>query len=271
MITDNHTLIHPVIGIVGLGVVGGAIASAINNRVTKIDINPEKNNGTYSDLLNCDGVFVCVPSPTSINGHCDTSILEQVLEKLSAMNYSGVIISKVTAPPSVYSMLASKYKNLVYSPEFLTEASAGSDYLHATKAIIGGRVTAYVNEAERIMSYCQTNLRTIIKCSIESAALTKYTVNAFLALKVVFMNEICQLATASNIEYDDIALMMSEDARIGTSHLRVPGPDGKFGFGGMCFPKDTEALLKYAESVNIELSVLTAAVKKNTFLRLQDK
>jgi UDPglucose 6-dehydrogenase len=84
------------------------------------------------------------------------------------------------------------------------------------------------------------------------------------------MNEIQQLATASNLDYNKIAQMVTADKRIGLSHMKVPGPDGSFGFGGACFPKDTAALLKYAESLNSSLNVLDSAVKKNIFLRLTD-
>jgi UDPglucose 6-dehydrogenase len=100
--------------------------------------------------------------------------------------------------------------------------------------------------------------------------MAKYTINTFLATKVVWMNELYQLCDAMNIDYNKVVAMASADRRIGSSHLRVPGPDGSFGFGGACFPKDTVALLKYAESLNIPLNVLDAAVKKNTLLRLTE-
>jgi len=91
-----------------------------------------------------------------------------------------------------------------------------------------------------------------------------------MSTKVVFMNEIKQLADAANLDYDTIAAMISMDKRIGNSHMQVPGPDGHYGFGGACFPKDTSALLKYADSLGITPMVLDAAIKKNTFLRLTE-
>jgi UDPglucose 6-dehydrogenase len=100
--------------------------------------------------------------------------------------------------------------------------------------------------------------------------LAKYVINCFLATKVVFMNEIQQLATAAGLDYNRIAGMIAHDPRIGQSHMRVPGPDGSYGFGGACFPKDTTALLKYADGLGINLNTLDAAVKKNTLLRLTD-
>jgi UDPglucose 6-dehydrogenase len=259
------------IGIIGLGFVGGAVASSFNMNMIDIvivDSDPTKNYGTYNDLMTCDGVFICVPSPSNSDGSCDTSILESVLEKLK--DYEGVIISKTTAPASKYEELNKLYPNLVHSPEFLTAVNAIEDYRNQKFAIIGGRIKAYVNEAERIIRLSLTDLETVHHCSIGEASLAKYAINCFLATKVVFMNELEQLARAFNLDYNRIAGMIAHDNRIGQSHMRVPGPDGSYGFGGACFPKDTAALLKYAEGLGINLNTLDAAVKKNTLLRLTE-
>jgi UDPglucose 6-dehydrogenase len=150
----------------------------------------------------------------------------------------------------------------------LTAANAVDDYINGKFLIIGGKVRAYQHEAERIIKLTQPNLQNVKFCSISEAALAKYAINSFLATKVVFMNELWSVAVASGLDFDTIASMIKLDERIGNSHTKVPGPDGSFGFGGYCFPKDTAALLKYAESVNKPLNVLDAAVKKNTLLRL---
>ena len=84
------------------------------------------------------------------------------------------------------------------------------------------------------------------------------------------MNELYKVASTAGIDYNRIASMITMDSRIGGSHMKVPGPDGAMGFGGMCFPKDTAALLKWAEEYGQSLEVLNAAVKKNTLLRLTE-
>lgn len=262
------------IGIIGLGYVGGAIQASINWPEQFLIIDPPKGYAnTYEDLKEqTDGVFVCVPSPQGDDGSCDTSILENVLKELKRVDYQGVIISKCTAPPHVYEKLNSEYPNLVHAPEFLTAANANRDYANGRFAIIGGRVPAYIREAERIIRSTQEALGENVRhCTIGEAALAKYTINSFLATKVTFMNELRDVAVASSLDYDTIVGMIKMDPRIGSSHLQVPGPDGAFGFGGACFPKDTSALLKYAEIVGAQMNVLDAAVKKNTILRLTDK
>ena len=259
----------PKIGVVGVGFVGEAVVNSYRgfSEIVTVDTDPAKFcTGTYDDLLTCEGVFICVPSPAKPDGGCDTTILESVLENFK--DYKGVLISKVTAPPDVYTKLSKQYINLVYVPEFLTAANATRDYLNSTFTIIGGTVRAYMHEASKIIMFGQTNCLRTDYCTIEEAALTKYAINSYLATKVIFMNELLQLAEANQINFDYVALMMRNDLRIGSSHMHVPGADGKFGFGGMCFPKDTAALLKYAEDSNSDLSILSAATKKNTLLRL---
>jgi UDPglucose 6-dehydrogenase len=260
------------VGIVGLGFVGGAIhESFLSNFVDVIGVDPAKGlSATPEELNSCNGIFICVPSPQGNDGSCDTSILEAVLADLKRINYQGVVISKCTAPPLVYRRLQEQYPNLVHAPEFLTAANAVRDYVNGTFSFIGGSVSAYVREAERLIKLSQSELETVVHCTIEEAALAKYTINSFMSTKVVFMNEMYKLATNLGCDYSKIAKMVTADKRIGSSHMQVPGPDGFFGFGGACFPKDTSALLKIAQEAGVDLQVLDAAVKKNMILRLTE-
>lgn len=259
----------PKIGIIGLGYVGSAIKDAYQDQqfnVICVDVDSNKSNGTYRDLMDCEAVFICVPSPSKENGECDTGILNSVLYLLK--DYKNLIISKVTAPPAFYEKLQLVYPNLVYVPEFLTSANSLKDFVSQEHVIIGGFVLAYQREAERILRAVQP-IKSSRYTTIGEAALTKYIVNSFLATKVVFMNEMQELARAHGYKWEDIMMSLFGEPRVGASHLQVPGPDGQYGFGGMCFPKDTEALVKYAGKLGVQLSVLKSAIKKNTLLRLQ--
>ena len=262
------------IGIIGVGYVGGAIKNAMELGWPEqlVLVDPAKGyTNTINDLKECSGIFICVPSPQGDDGSCDTSILESVLKQLKEINYTGVIISKCTAPPIVYERLNEAFPNLIHAPEFLTAANADRDYVNGKFAIIGGSVLAYQREAERIIRIGQQSLGDNVKyCSIGEASLAKYTINSFMSTKVIFMNEMYQLSQAMGLNYNKIAEMVRMDHRIGNSHMQVPGPDGAFGFGGACFPKDTSALLKIAEQQGTPMNVLDAAVKKNTLLRLTE-
>lgn len=254
------------IGIIGLGFVGSAVKAAHDLvGIETVDVDPYKGlPATIEDAKECDAIYVCVPSPIGPTGACDTSILEEVMEQLH--DYHHLIISKVTAPPDVYRKLHAKNLNLVHAPEFLVAATATEDYINGTYAIIGG-VEPYSTRAEAVITAAQRKVENVTKIGIAEASLTKYAINTFLATKVIFMNELKALADASKIDYNVVKETVQLDVRQGNSHFDVPGPDGYFGFGGACFPKDTSALLKYAESVDVNLSVLNAAVNKNKIIR----
>jgi nucleotide sugar dehydrogenase len=259
------------IGIIGYGFVGGAIANALEMDAELFVMDPAKgHNATYEDLMSCSGIFVCVPTPQDDDGTCDTSILGGILNDLHSRGYTGVVISKCTAPPDWYEAQNIQHTNLIHAPEFLTAANAIRDYANGEFAFIGGRVAAYRKEAERIIRLSQRNLKSVTLCTIAEAAMAKYAINTFMATKVVFMNELEALCSKTSVDYNNVAYMVMKDNRIGTSHMQVPGPDGNYGFGGACFPKDTTALLKYAEQKGAVMNVLDAAVKKNTLLRLTE-
>lgn len=259
--------------IIGVGFVGDAIYRSLSEHSISselVAIDPAQGfNTPYSEIKDFDAAFVCVPSPQLEDGSADTSILESVLKELDNVDFTGVIISKVTAPPGKYQELQKTYKNLIHAPEFLTAANSYADYEQGTFAIIGGSVAAYRNEAERIIRISQPKLNYVVHCAIGEASLAKYVINSFLATKVVFMNEMAELAETNGIDWNVVSAAVTKDIRIGNSHMKVPGSDGQYGFGGMCFPKDTNALLRYAGQTGCNLDVLNAAVEKNTSLRLK--
>jgi len=254
------------VGIIGLGFVGGAVLNSYQNlNIQIISHDPfKKIFANKEELYSCDGIFVCVPSPNDQFGKCDTSILEPVLDDLS--NYSGVIISKVTCPPLTYAKLQKKYKNLVHAPEFLVAATAKEDYLNGEFCIIGGE-ESYSKIAVGIIQQGQKNIKNILFCNIEEASMIKYSINSFLATKVVFMNQIQKICKAINADYNTVVDGIKFDNRIGTSHFQVPGPDGKYGFGGACFPKDTQALEYMAKELNESFTLLEKAIEINKTLR----
>lgn len=254
------------IGIVGCGFVGSAVKAAYERKnINCIIRDPLKGfNTPYEDLKSCDAIFICVPSPQLSDGSCDTSFLEEVVNDLK--DYTGVLVSKVTAPPSVYTKLQTVTKQLVYAPEFLTAANATNDYINSTFLVVGGEYKVSRRAIDIILPSLPWVTDTYTP-TIEEASMMKYTINTFLATKVAFMNELFLLCHKVGIDYSVIAQLITLDNRIGNSHLKVPGPDGLMGFGGACFPKDTNALLSYAESRGESLSILKAAIKKNKQLR----
>jgi UDPglucose 6-dehydrogenase len=254
------------IGIIGVGFVGTAVKLAYEAAdIDTICIDEHKGYyATYDNIMDCQAIFVCVPSPVAEDGSCDTSYLLDVMAKLK--DYSGIIISKVTAPPTVYTELSQTYCNLVHAPEFLTAANANEDYRTGQFAIIGGYEPC-TQDAARIIRMGQPRIHAIQYVSIGEASLAKYAINTYLATKVIFNNELHNLAKSIGLNYTAVRHAIALDTRIGLSHLDVPGPDGQYGFGGACFPKDTSALLHFAEQNGVELSVLKSAVLTNKTYR----
>lgn len=257
------------IGIIGLGTVGKAIADTAFavDATYIIDINPDKNNSSYKEILTADAIFVCVPSPMDEDGSCNSLILEETVSKLKG--FTGTIISKVTAPPDVYKRLGNKFPNLVYCPEFLREASAHRDLELTEWVVIGGTVKAYLREAERILRFCHSSIKKVELCSLEEAAMFKYVVNSFLATKIVFFNEIKSLCDKSDIDYNSLKYLFELETRLGEKYFNVPGHDGSYGYGGKCLPKDVSAIIRYSTKKRSKLSLLDTVQKNNTLLRLK--
>jgi UDPglucose 6-dehydrogenase len=254
------------VGIVGLGFVGSAIKNAYDqHQITTICRDPVKGfSASIKELETADGIFVSVSSPQNSDGSCKTDILESVLEELSS--YQGVIISKVTAPPNVYAALIAKYPNLVHAPEFLVAVRAKEDYLNGEFAIVGGN-KEYCKRALEIIKLGQTNLKESKFCSIEEASLSKYAINCFLSTKVIFMNQLKSISDKSNADFNVIKECVKLDSRLGNSHFDVPGPDGQYGYGGACFPKDTSALAFYSKLINERFTVLEEVIDVNNKIR----
>jgi len=264
------------IAIIGHGFVGEAVDSSFENMsgINTIIVDPkDPTNATLEEAVATAQIFfICLPTPQQESGHCDANLVASTVLKINELvvSTSPLIIIKSTAPPNVLHFLETNtIVPLVYSPEFLTQANSTTDYLNPKMQILGGFPTA-THRAEHIIinrSRCQPC--PIYHTDIKTASLIKYTINSYLATKVSFMNELYQLHMLAGADstFEEFAKILSTDPRIGASHLQVPGPDGEFGFGGACFPKDTRAFLKYAENLGFDLSVLDAAVKVNNKIR----
>lgn len=254
------------IGIIGAGFVGGAVKNAYDTHNVDVLVrDPFKGFDTsIEEIKTCDVVYVCVPTPQSEDGAADSSYLESVLDDLKGFN--GVIISKSTLPPSVYVRLSGLYPNLVHAPEFLVAATANEDYIKGTFGIIGGR-PEYTKIAEEAIRLSQRELQQVKHCTIEEASMAKYVINTSLALKVAYLNQVATLCNRVGADYDKVIDMVKMDTRQGHSHFDVPGPDGEYGFGGACFPKDTAALAAEARGEYITFDILETAIRYNKTLR----
>ena len=270
------------LGIIGNGFVGNAIAHAfIPCMDVKIyDKNPEKSFNTLEEVVNdSDVVFVSVPTPMRPDGTIDLSIVESVFDSIQVCYKSEnktVFVLKSTVVPGTTRKLKQKHPTLqiVFNPEFLTERHARFDFLNQSRIILGfetdldddnrnlsvDKVKGLYNERFSGNNFITTNY--------ETAEMIKYFNNLFFAVKVSFMNEMKLVADKTKlINWDKAVRGFVSDGRVGDSHLQVPGPDGKCGFGGSCFPKDINAFMTFAESIGLDLAVLKGAWKTNLNVR----
>lgn len=251
------------IGIVGLGYVGKALLNGFSSEnIYTFDTTESCSEKTLKDLSSkSDIIFICVPTPMNENGSCCLDIVNQVLHDLNSLANNQLVVIKSTVPPGTCKNFQNKYKNLdiIFNPEFLTEANFFQDFMNQDRIILGGKK---LNLAEELYKKHFPKSK-IITLDYAEAEMVKYFSNSFLALKVSFANEIHSLCDKLNIDYNQVVKTAIKDVRIGSSHLSVPGPDGEYGFGGTCFPKDLSALLSVFNDSKIESIVLKAAWERN--------
>ena len=258
------------LGIIGKGFVGSAVANGFDKDCEQIIVDPWYNNNTLDDVLDCKLVFVCVPTPVAEDGSCDVSIAKDVLTELNRLQYKGVVVIKSTIIPDYLQEFKKEYDlKIVYNPEFLTEANANDDFKNPPFQVFGGKWRDCEVVEKAYLRYSSVRIVPTFKVDLTTASLLKYTINSWLATKVTFFNELKELHElgSSMVSWEQFTDMLSRDERIGKSHMQVPGPDGEPGFGGHCLPKDTEALLNYANKKNIKMSVLRKAVSTNKKIR----
>tara|TARA_R100000388_G_scaffold94903_1_gene84095 strand:- start:75 stop:926 length:852 start_codon:yes stop_codon:yes gene_type:complete len=260
------------IGIVGQGFVGTAIREGLShifNMQTYDKFKEEASTCSSLEELSrkVEILFVCLPTPMNKDGSCNLSIIESVIEELDGYKNNNIAIIKSTIPPGTTERLNSQCQNLkvVFSPEFLTEANFIDDFKNQNRVIIGGPRPAST-KVKNLFTKAFPGI-TIIKTGSNTAESVKYFTNCFLAVKVGFANEFKQICDKVNVDFDKVVEYGLYDKRIGSTHFSVPGPDGRLGFGGSCFPKDLNALISIASESGVKPLVLTAAWEKNLEVR----
>jgi UDPglucose 6-dehydrogenase len=284
----------PLIGVIGVGYVGLTTATCLAHlgyRVTAVDVDRAKidrlrrgespileeglgsliMDGLSRHLLSfttdameaasgADFVFLCVPTPQGADGSADLRFVEQAAAQISPHLKAGaVVVTKSTVPVgsahAVTEALDRPDTAVVSNPEFLREGNAVHDWLHPDRIVIG----SYDKEAaEKLAALYEPLGAPVIITDPASSETIKYACNAFLAAKVSFVNAIANLCAAVGADAVDVIRGMSYDRRIGADHL-APGP----GWGGSCFPKDTQALIRMAEAHGYDFALLREAVAAN--------
>ena len=264
------------IGIIGKGFVGSAVEYGFScdlnfkSQIKIFDKNPSLSKNSLSETINSsDFIFVSVPTPAKLGGEIDLKILDKALFEINeCRKNNSIILIRSTIIPGTSEMFSKKYPKLkiVFNPEFLTEKNANEDFINQSRIILGGdkNLTKKVSELYKKRFGGRIH---IIETNFQTAELIKYMNNCFLATKISFMNEMKLLSNKINANWDQAIEGFIADPRVGNSHFNVPGHDGKYGFGGSCFPKDIQALIKFGEHIDIDTEVLKAVWKTNLKVR----
>jgi len=253
------------IGIVGVGVVGGALADfyrTFGYDLKTFDVRPELNTNTMEEVNGQDIIFICVPTPYHLDGRgFDISYVRDALCHVRA---DKLVCIKSTIVPGSTEMLQKEFPHLrlMYIPEFLIAAKAIECTFHPDRTIVG-YTRKSENEVGRILMKLPSAPHEAAMPATE-AELIKYFGNTFLAMKVVYAEQMYDLCQALGADYSRVISMV--DSRIGDTHLCV-GADGYRGYGGTCFPKDTRALIQRARELGIDMSLLREVEAINDVLR----
>ncbi|NKB53691.1 MAG: nucleotide sugar dehydrogenase [Rhizobiaceae bacterium] len=215
-----------------------------------------------------DVIFIAVGTPQASDGRSDLTQIENAAKQIAkAANGDKVVVVKSTVPVGTcrrVGRILGKHDHqhtfqVTSNPEFLREGNAVSDFMRPDRIVFGTNSA----QAEAIMCDIYAHFDganvPVIKTSLETSELIKYSANAFLAAKVAFINEMANLCDATGANVDDLSLGIGLDSRIGAAFLK-PGP----GYGGSCFPKDTLALTILAQEADSPSRIIESVVDSNS-------
>jgi UDPglucose 6-dehydrogenase len=237
-----------------------------------VKANAERGRLTFttdlpSGVEQAEAVFIAVGTPARRgDGHADLSFVFAAVRELAKVIRPGtVVVTKSTVPVGTGDEIERILKeegvtdvSVASNPEFLREGAAIADFKHPDRIVVGAEDSRAQDVLREIYRPLFLNRAPILITGRRTAELTKYAANAFLAVKISFINEIADLCEAVDADVQDVARGIGLDNRIGPKFLHA-GP----GYGGSCFPKDTLALLQTAETAGVEQRIVSTTVKVN--------
>lgn len=241
------------VGIIGYGVIGSTFSQWLKEHTQCRQAISDPPKGINEDLTGCDVFFVGIHIPTEADGTQDLTSLKQIISSLP----NAPIFIRTTLLPGTADKLTMELSRPVYfMPEFLTERTAYADFCSQDVVITG---------ENELMDAIFANKKRLYMSNIE-AELTKYAHNVFGAVAVTYFNGIYDLCQKAGAEYEKVRQGLLLSGYIAPTHSHVPGPDGKFGYGGKCFPKDVNAFTQYSKNSPL-FGLLDSVIKANAMFR----
>ena len=256
-------------GLIGVGFVGSAMKRSFEEKGIKIvAYDKYKDLDSFEIVSESDVVFLNLPTPMIRDGSYDKNAIYENLDRLEESNFSGVAVIRSTVEPGTVFNMNSKYSFFViHNPEFLTERTAYEDFHNQKHIVLGIDNRNIVTDS--VVSFFEKyypDAEISITTSKQSEAM-KLFCNNFYAMKIMIFNEFYDLCKKMDISYEETVSLMIKNDWINPMHTMVPGPDGKLGYGGNCFIKDTEALLEFMKRQDSMHKVLEAVISERNSIR----
>jgi len=253
----------------GAGTVGKSTEMFLKHFNKELDIvfnDPAKDLTAAADDWNeADWVVVCVntdldeslPLPENNTGNLDAAINQALDNKFTG----GIVVRSTVGVECATLLLKQLGQNLIMWPEYIREATWEQDSINPSLVVVGGE------KAEEFANLFESYPGNIFITDPVEAMIAKLSTNTFLAMKVIFANQLKQLCEANNADYTVVNGLLRNEGRLGPTHWDVPGPDGQFGFGGKCFPKDTKTFETALIKNNIHIDLIRAITDINVIIR----
>ncbi len=280
---EKFEIAQHTVGQIGYGYIGTAVAELFRPHTEVLVYDKAKPMNLLDDVVRHSTViFVAVPTPMNRDGSCHTGVVESVLQDVqnTALRVGRsvddfIVVLKSTVPPGFTRDISSRLSlRVLFSPEFLTEANSVRDFRTASRVLLGGHMddaaivykffeAVWVDRVPENYVDHPDGPVNIVSCDSTTAETVKYFTNCYLATVVTFANEFAGLCEHLGIDYDIMKTLALLDQRISPSHLMVPGPDGKRGFGGSCFPKDVNSITHVLGALGCDPDFFRTVVRRN--------
>lgn len=267
------------VGIVGVGCVGSAALKYYSQHPSVDAMGYDKFKDpyttTYDKLLEQSTLFLCLPTLYSDELHqYDKSAIHEMCGRLNESRFEGVVVIKSTVEPGTTENLSKIYDCLdfAHNPEFLTARTAYEDFAHQTHVVLGKTKSCTekkFKKLEQVMRACWPDARYSFGSSTETETMKSFC-NCFYAQKISIFNEYYLMCQHLGMDYQNVLGMMLQNGWINKMHTNVPGPDGKMGYGGMCFPKDTSSLFQYLKREKLPHRMIESSVEENREIRYSE-
>mgnify|MGYP003637455012 FL=1 len=249
------------IGVLGLGVVGNAVYTGFLELGHSVSFYDPIKDSKFEDVLGAEICFICVPTPPTEEGFCDTSIVVESIQKLLDNNYKGIVVIKSTVAPGTTEALAQEFSGLeiAFVPEFLRERCAITDFIeNHDLCIIGTESKECYKKIKEAHGSYPKNFKMLTRTEAE---LVKYYNNIYNATLITLANSFYEVCKNLGASYTEIKNSLVLREHVNDSYLQCN--ENFRGFGGVCLPKDTLAIAKLVEKNNLDVNFFKMILEEN--------